>query len=234
MPAVPAIIMGGAALGSSLIGKKASDNAANAASKRSPEELALMKSQTGLANQQAEQGSSLFRTAMPGIQSTLKYYQTLANGGRAARMGAVANEAEDVAGAYTGADNALLRSNLRGGERDAQLAENSRAKAGQVARLVTGVRPQASNALLGGSMGLLDAAGGNQRSAGGMFGTLLGNSTGNRLQGNAIGSQTGSALTGQLGKLFANIMDQSKGSSWWGKGGSGGGGGDGFAGREMG
>lgn len=223
MPAVPAIIMGGAAIGSSLIGKKAAENSAEAASKRSPEEMALFKAQTGLANQEQAQGQQLFGTAMPAIQNTLRYYQTLLGGNRTARMGAVSGEAQDTAAAYSGANKALSRSGLRGGELVAQKAENERAKAGQIARLVTGVRPQAAAATAGQAQGLLGASSGFNAGAGNIFAGLLGNSTGNRLQGNAVGREAGSALTGQLGKLFANIMGSTRGK-WWDKGGGGGGG----------
>lgn len=219
MPAVPAIIMGGSAIGSALLGKKASNDAAEAASKRSPEELALMKSQTGLADQQTRQGSQLFGAAMPGISSTLRYYQSLLSGGRGARVAATSSEAGDVASAYEGANASLARSNVRGGELVQQQAENARAKAGQISRLVTGVRPQAASALGGMSGGLVGAAQGSQGQAGGIYGSLTGNATQNRQQGNLIGMQTGANLTGTLGKLFANIMNQGKSGSgsWWNK-----------------
>lgn len=225
MAAVPALIMGGSALGATFMGSKASESAAKAAQQRSPEELALMKSQTGLADTQNRQSQQLFGQAMPAVQNTMRYYSTLLGGGRGARRMAVSGESEDIGSAYAGADASLKRSNVRGGERVAQLAENSRAKAGQVARLTTGVRPMAAGALAQQGGGLVNSAlvGGN--SAGNMYSGLINNSTQNRQQGNMIGLQAGSNLTGQLGKLFAQIMAQGKGGSggsWWAGPGGGG------------
>lgn len=218
MPAgmIPALIMGGASIGSSLIGRSAANSAARAASQRSPEEIAALNAQTGLARQQTAQGSQLFGAAMPAISNTLRYYQTLLGGSRGARVAATSGEAEDIGNAYSGADAALRRSNVRGGELVQQQAENARAKAGQVARLVTGVRPQAASALTGEGMGLVSAAQGSQWQAGGIYSGLLGAGQQNRQQGNFIGLQTGSNLTGNLGRLVAQLVNQGKGS-WWGK-----------------
>ncbi len=217
--------MGGSALGSALIGSKASSDASKAAQQRSPEELALMKSQTGLADTQNRQSQQLFGTAMPAIQNTMNYYRTLL-GSRGARNMAVSGEREDVGNAYAGADASLRRSNVRGGELVQQQAENSRAKAGQIARLATGVRPQAAAALAQQGGGLVNASEGGAANAGGIYSGLIGNATQNRQQGNLIGLQTGSNLTGQLGKLFAQIMAQGKGGgsggSWWAGPGGGG------------
>jgi hypothetical protein len=85
---------------------------------------------------------------MPGIRSTLDYYQTLLNGDRAARMNAVSGEAQDTAAAYQGAGN-NINQNLRGGEREQALAQNATGRAGSIARLVTGVRPGAAAATAG-------------------------------------------------------------------------------------
>lgn len=232
MPAVPAIIMGGSAIGSALLGKKASDNASQAAQYRSPEETALLRSQTGLADQQRGQGAALFGQAMPAIQNTMRYYSTLLGGSRAARVAATSPEAESVSQAYGGADAALRRSNLRGGERDAQLAENQRAKAGQIARLVTGVRPQAAAGLGSQAMGLVGAGNAATTGAGALYSNLLGNATGNRLQANAVGQQAGQNTTDQIGRLVARIVGMGQGS-WWGKSASGGGGGMGWGSGET-
>lgn len=220
IPLLTAGIGAGGMIGSSLIGSKASHDASQAAQQRSPEEMALMKSQTGLADTQNRQSQQLFGTAMPAVNNTLRYYSTLLSGNRGARMAAVSPEAEDVSNAYAGADASLKRSNVRGGERVAQLAENSRAKAGQIARLTTGVRPMAANAMGSMGMGLVGAGDRSAAGANAGYSGLVSNSTNNRQQGNLIGLSAGQNLTGQLGKLFANIMGQGKsgsggGGSWW-------------------
>lgn len=172
---------------------------------RSPEELALMRSQTGLSDQLRRQGSDLFGSAMPGIQNTLGYYNTLLSGNRAARMGAVGQEAEDVAGAFAGADKAVGR-RLVGGERDQALAENARARAGQISRLTTGVRPQAAGAMANLGTNLIGAGAGMQGASGDIGARLLSNSTNNRQQANQFGLQAGQNTTSQLGSLMARLM----------------------------
>lgn len=225
MPAVPALIMGGTALVGSLMGDKSRSDTAKELSQRTPEELALMKSQTGLADQQRSQGSQLFAAGMPAITNTVKYYQTLLGGNRTARMNAVAPEAQDTAAAYQGADLALQRSGARGGERAQAQAENSRSKAGAVARLVTGVRPQAAAALGAQGQGLVGASTAANASAGGIYGNLLGADQQNRQQANTQGLQQGNKTSSNMGSLFARLIGNypGLGKGKWGFGDSGGG-----------
>lgn len=207
MPAVPALIMGGSALVGSLMGDKSRSDTAKELSQRTPEELALMKSETGLADQQRSQGSQLFQAGMPAITNTVKYYQTLLGGNRNARMAAVAPEAQDTAAAYQGADLALQRSGARGGERVQAQAENSRAKAGAVARLVTGVRPQAAAALGAQGQGLVTASTAANNSAGGIYGSLLGADQQNRQFAGKIGVEQGNKTSSGIGSLVARLMN---------------------------
>lgn len=120
MPAVPFLISAGGAWAGNALANRSANSAQQKASQRSPEELQFLLSQSGLMDTLKQQGSSLFANAMPGIRSTLNYYQTLLNGDRAARTAAVANEAEQVGQAYQGADQGV-KQNLRGGERDQAL-----------------------------------------------------------------------------------------------------------------
>lgn len=205
MPAVPALIMAGTTIGSSLLSSKIAGSAASQASQRSPEELAYMNSQTDLANQMRGQGQQAFGSAMPAIRSTLDYYQSLLNGDRQARMNAVSGEAQDTTAAYQGGANNIKR-NLRGGERDQALAENATSRAGAISRLVTGVRPGAAAASAQVGQGLLGAAGGFENSAAGIQGNLLSNSTYNRQQGNAYGQQAGADAGQNLGRLFGQLL----------------------------
>lgn len=204
MPAVPALIMAGGSIVSSIASKKAASSASKQAAQRSPEELAFMNSQTQLGDQMRQQGGQLFGTAMPQLRSTIDYYRTLLDGSRAARMNAVSGEAQDVGEAYQGADAAADK-NLRGGERDQAKAENARARAGGISRLVTGVRPGAAGAL--GSLGtsLVGASQGFEGTSADIGGNLLGNSTANRQGAFAVGQQAGANTSEQIGKLVGAL-----------------------------
>lgn len=206
MPAaVPAIIMGGSAIASSLYGGHAANSAAKKAAQRSPAEQRLLNSQTGLADQLRGQSGEMFKQAMPGVQNTLGYYRTLMTGNRGARMAAVSPEAEDVAKAYQGADSSVKRG-MVGGQRDQALAENARARAGQTARLITGVRPQAA-AAQGDLAGRLLGDSQNAASTAGNIGSgVLSNETSNRQGAFAFGQQAGQNAAGQMGALLAQLM----------------------------
>lgn len=214
MPAVPALIMaGGSAIGS-IAANKARKSATQQAAQRSPEEQALFAKQGQLADQSLAQGQQAFGTGMGQLRSTIDYYRTLLDGSRAARMNAVSGETQDVAQAYQGADVAAGK-NLRGGERDQAMAENSRAKAGQISRLVTGVRPGAAQALSGIGSGLVGAAQGFEGQAGNIQGNLLGNSTDNRMQANQAGDKAAERTGAAIGNITGLLAGQS-----WGRGGS--------------
>lgn len=214
--------MAGGAIASHKLAGKAATDTAKIAAQRSPEESQLMQAQTGLANQQKDQGGKLFDTAMPAIKNTLGYYGTLLSGNRAARMGAVAPEAQDVSAAYGGADKAVKRQ-LVGGERQTALAENARAKAGQIARLTSGVRPGAAAASGGMGMQLAGQGVNATQGAGNIFGSLVSNSTQNRQSANLLGYKAGQDTSSNIGALIANLLQQYPGGRGGSKGGSMGG-----------
>lgn len=214
MPAIPAIISGGAAIGSSLIGGMMGKKAASTAMEKTPQELAAFDANTKLAGQQTRQGNEMFNTAMPAVRNSLNYYGTLLGGNRAARVGAVAPEAESVSGAYEGANKAIGRSYISGGVKDQALAENARAKAGQIARLTTGVRPMAAQGMAQIAGSLIPQAEDRYRGASGIYGQQGNSEMANR----KIGSDAGTQTSGNFGRLFAQILNIT------GKGKSGGGG----------
>lgn len=202
MPAIPAIISGGAAIGASLIGSKMGKSAADAAMQRTPAEQGAFDANTKLAGGQVQQSNQMFATAMPAVRNSLNYYQTLLGGNRAARMGAVAPEAESVSGAYRGAETALKRNYVQGGQRDMALAENSRARAGDIARLTTGVRPGAAAASAGIAQNLIPAAQRGYGTAAGIYGGQVNN----EMQNRQYGDQAGSRTSANFGRLFAQIL----------------------------
>lgn len=226
MPAVPIAI----GVGSMIANHYASKAAAKQAMEKTPQETAAFDANTKLATQQAQQGNEMFQTAMPGVKNSLNYYNTLLSGNRAARTAAVAPEAESVASAYDGANKAIGRGYVQGGQRDQAVAENARSKAGQIARLTTGVRPMAANAIAGISGSILPGAAQRAGTASNIYGQQANSEMLNRQYGNKVGDQTSQ----NFGRLFAQIMNLTKG----GGGASGGlyptGGGSGQPGDDAG
>lgn len=204
-----AILSTAGTVASSYLSSKAARDAAAAAAARTPEELALIKSQTALADQARTQSAALYKTAVPAVTSTLDYYKNLLSGNRSARFAAVSPEAQDVAAAYKGAD-ASVKNNLRGGERDQALAENARQRAGGIARLTTGVRPQAASALSSEGTSLLNTASGGTSAAGGIYSGLIANETGNRMNANQIGQEAGATTGKTYGSLIADLLSMSR------------------------
>lgn len=220
MPAIPAIISGGAAIGSSLIGAKMGKSASEAAMQKTPEEQAAFANNSRLAGQQVSQGNEMFGAAMPAVRSSLNYYQTLLGGNRAARVGAVAPEAESIGSSYAGADKAVERGYVQGGQRDMALAENARSKAGAISRLTTGVRPMAAQGAANIAGQLIPAAQRGYGTAAGIYGGQGNSEFQNRQMGQQVGTQT----SGNFGRLFAQILNltgKKGGSSSGGGGGNG-------------
>lgn len=215
MPAVPALIMAGGSVVGSIAAGKARKSAQKQAMQRSPEEQALMDKQGGLQDQATAQGKQTFSGGMGQLRSTIDYYRSLLNGDRATRMNAVSGEAQDTADAYQGADVAANKT-LRGGERDQAVAENARAKAGSVARLVTGVRPGAAAALTGIGQNLLSTSEGFSGQAANIGANLLGNSTDNRFKANEAGDKAAEGVGSAIGNITGLVAG--------GFGGAGGGG----------
>jgi hypothetical protein len=205
MPAIPALITAGGYLGGQFMANKAASSAQKNAMQRTPEELGLIRSQTATSDALRKQGGELFQTAMPGVQSSLNYYQTLLNGNRQARTNAVAPEAGDQAQAFQGSEGAIKR-NLTGGERDQALAENARQRAGAISRLTTGVRPAAASGIAGLAPGLINSGTSAEGGSANIVGNLLGNETSNRQDANAYGFQAGQNTAAGIGALVSQIL----------------------------
>ncbi|PYQ25564.1 MAG: hypothetical protein DMF56_27170 [Acidobacteria bacterium] len=201
MPAVPFIVQGGLAAGSAIAGHYASKSAAAGAMNRSPEEQAALARQSQAATQSAQFGNQFSSLALPRVGQALNYYGTLLGGNRAAIRGAVAPETQDINEAYRGADTSLGRTYIQGGQREQALAENARAKAGQISRLIGGVRPMAAQGLSQLGLGAAQA-GQQQQYIGGLLNQgLLQQGFQNRL----LGQQAGANAAGQWGGLFARL-----------------------------
>jgi hypothetical protein len=213
MPAVPAIIGAGGAIGSSLIGS----HAASEAMKLTPEERRAYDAQSGLADQMKSQGTKLFGTAMPALQNTLSYYQTLmGRGGRSAADALTAPARENVSSVYKGAARGLVKSGVQGGARDTALADLNREKAGQMSRLVTGVQGNAAQAQGGLAGNLIGSAGGFESGAGSLYGNMGDVAGKNKRLGLETGGKTASGFGGLMAQLM-NIYGGSKGKGATGK-----------------
>jgi hypothetical protein len=216
VPAIPAIISGGAAIGSALIGGKMGQSAANKAMEKTPEEQAAFANNTKLAGQQTGQSNQMFGMAMPAVRNSLNYYQTLLGGNRAARNAAVGSEAESIGSAYEGANQAVDRGYVQGGQRDLAVAENARAKAGAISRLTTGVRPMAAQGAAGIASGLMGNAQRGYGNAAGIYNQQGVTEMANR----RFGSEAGTATSGNFGRLFAQILNLTRGGKSSGGGSS--------------
>lgn len=197
MPAIPALITGGAGIASSLIGK----SSANAAATRSPEETAALASNTGIANRASDQSGKLFDAAMPAVGSAIKYNDTLLNGSRPAMDLATAGTRAAVGDTYTGADRAISMRTPGAGQARAR-AELNRGRAADIARITTGVQPNAAANLAGIGTGLIPAAGAGLNTATAANNANLTSGMANRTQANTVGSNT----AGSFGRIFAQIM----------------------------
>lgn len=202
MPAVPYLVQGGLAVGGALASSAAGRAASRAAMNRSPEELQAMQRLEGLSTQASQTGQQYGAMAAPALGRTFNYYNTLLGGNRAAIRQAVSPELQDIGEAYKGADTAIGKGYISGGERNQALAENARARAGQISRLIGGVRPMA--AAQGGQLAG-QVAGISQQS---QYLAQLANQNllGQGFQNRLLGQQAGGQAAGQWGSLFARLM----------------------------
>lgn len=210
-PAVPWIIKGGAALGGSLLGRKAQQGAM----KRSPEESAALGGAQNVAGQLSSTGTNLIQQGAPLQGQAASYWSTLLGGNRAAMAQATAAPRAAITDVYRGAESNLTRSGVRGASRDVAKAELGRDRASQIAGLTTGVQPMAASAL--GEVGSdLTRTGSNLLGqSGSIWGNLLGAGFANRKYGRQEGEKAGSSigsflfdiLSGTIGKKFGGGGD---------------------------
>jgi hypothetical protein len=124
--------------------------------KPSGEDQQLQAAQANLANimsstgqQSAQEGSTLFNLALPGLQEATKYYGTLASGDPAALARANAPAIQQITGASNSAKQNIVQDNPRGGERNLALEEADISKGAQISNLTTGSYTNAFGSLAG-------------------------------------------------------------------------------------
>ncbi len=214
----------GLMIGGSMLASWLGSRSAKKKTQQTPQEAEAMGAQTGLARQLGSQGRQLFNMGMPALQQGSSYLRTLAGGNRAATSQLLAPDIENVNDVYGGAKKSLSRF-LRGPEKDMQLGELERERAGGISRLFRDARPNAVSRLLdfGGdttSQGM-SAAGG----AAGIHSGVQNSLFRNRYAGADLERQAGA----DYGNLFFQMMQMAGGG-----GGGGGGGGKGTSWRGFG
>lgn len=197
-PAVPWIIKGGSLLGGMLAGKQAEKGAMA----RSPEEAANFTGATTAAGGLATQGTRLMQQGNQALQQPLSYYSTLLGGNRAQMAQATAGTRASLTDTYRGAERSLEQGGVRGAAADLAKGELARDRAGQIARLTTGVQPMAAAALSDMGTNLTSQGARDVAGAGSLYGDLAEMGTKNRVYGREEGAKTGSVF----GSLIFDIL----------------------------
>lgn len=177
-----AAVMGGSAIYGAYQAHKASSKAD-----------ALTANQTALGKTQAAQSQSLFKQGMPQLQQAGNYFSTLAKGDRAATTQALAPAVANINDVYGGTARTLSRF-LRGPERDTQMAEAERERAGKIGSLFRDAPGEANAQLatMGGSE--VSAGMGGASSAAGIFSNAAQTNNQNETQSRQAGSDFGGLL----------------------------------------
>lgn len=205
-PAVPWIIKGGSILGGMIAGKKAQSSAMQ----RSPEEQAALQGAQGAAGTLTTQGQSLIGQGTPMLGQAGNYWQTLLQGNRGAMAQATAGPRAALTDIYRGAEKNLERSGVRGATRDVAAAELGRDRAGQIARLTTGIQPQAAQNLAQVGSELLGTGAPMLGQAGSIWGNLLGQGQQNRVYARGEGEKAGKAWGGLIFDILQGTFGKKK------------------------
>jgi hypothetical protein len=153
-------------------------------------------------------GSAQYGQGQGQLQQSGKYFSTLASGNRSAMTQALAPQIEATNDVYSGTTRSLSRF-LRGPEKDLQLAEAERGRAGAVSSLFRGGRGSANSALAemgagnaGQGMGLFSQSLGANTAAGGMYGGVAGLSQ----RASEQTAQNKAQFWKGIGSLFGNAL----------------------------
>lgn len=196
--------------GTALVGSYLNYRGAKNASKRTPEEQNALTAQTGVANQLRDQSSSLFRMGTPALSQAGRYYSTLASGNRGAMTQALAPEIEQTNQVYGGTRRSLARF-LRGPDRDYQMGELERQRAGSVASLFREGRTNAVARLLDYGQGTTATATSALGGSAGIYGNVGRTAQNDRFAGNQMQQQAGYA-SGQLLMQLLQMYSQRQGN----------------------
>ena len=180
---------------------------ARKASQRTPEETAALQTQTNASNQLIDQGRMLTNFGLPKLQQAGNYFSTLAGGNRAALQQQLAPDVRNINDVYGGTQRTLARF-LKGPDRDYQMGELSRQRAGQIGSLFTGARDRAAGTLL--NLGQYGVSGGTTAlsSAAGVAANAGQSAFQNRVYGNQIGAQAGSNTASLIFSLLQSYLNR--------------------------
>lgn len=204
--AIP-LLYGATAIGSGI----ASYRSAKKAGKLSPVEEEAQRTQQGASNALTDQGRMLTNYGMPQLQQASRYYSTIAGGNRAAIQQTLAPDVANINDTYGGTQRTLARF-LKGPDRDYQLGELARQRAGAIGSLFTGARQRGVESLVNlGQYGVSQGAAAYGGAAG-VAGNLASMGQSNRQYATQLQRDAGAGtanLVFQLLKLYA----QQRGSS---------------------
>ena len=175
---------------------------------------AMLAAQQQAAQQQMAQSGQLFNMGAPLVNQGATYYQKLLRGDRAALRSATSPEANEVTDIYRGAENSIRRSNLTGANRDRQMGELARERAGRIASLVPIARRAAAEQVTGLGQNLVQGGQSGLNAASGALGNVS--------QQNSQNQQDSDTRWGNYGKSLGGLITDVYKA--WPRGGSGGGG----------
>ena len=139
------------------------------------EDQQLQQSQANLANvmastgkQSAQEGSTLFNLALPGLEKSESYYGKLASGDPQALATANAPAIQQITGASNSAKKNIIQDQPRGGERNLALEEADLSSGAQISQLTTGSYTGSFGSLAG--LGGQNVSQGNAATATGLQG----------------------------------------------------------------
>lgn len=207
---MPAAVIPAIYAASAIGGGIASYKAAKAASKRTPEEQQALQTQTAASQQLLNQGRTLTNYGLPLLQQGGKYFSTLMGGNRAALQQQLAPDIANLNDVYGGTQKTLQRF-LRGPDRDYQMGELARQRAGAIGSLFTGARDRAAGNVV--NLGQYGVSGGTSALSGaaGVASNLGAGAFQNRVYGNQQTAQAGAGTAQLLFSLLQTYLGQKGG-----------------------
>lgn len=157
--------------------------------------------QLGAAGDLKGQGNQLFQQGQGQLQQSGRYFSTMASGNRGAMTQALSPEISSLNDVYGGTGRTLSRF-LRGPEKDVQLGELERNRAGQVGSLFTTGRANANAALTGMGTSAVGTGVGATGAAGSLFGGAARTAQDARVEELKAQQQAGAGF----GSLFINLL----------------------------
>ncbi|HEY9016317.1 MAG TPA: hypothetical protein VIM84_14785 [Gemmatimonadales bacterium] len=220
--AIPAIIGAAGSVGAAGLGYLSSRKAG----RQSPAELQAQQAQQGYQRELAGQGRELTQTGrtltqygLPQLQQATGYFSKLASGGRGVTNQVLAPETERLNAVYGGTQRTLSRF-LRGPDRDYQMGELARERAGAIGGLARDARQAGVAGLVNlGQYGVeagrgFAGAGANAMSGAAGIASNVASQAGNaRIAGADLQRQAGADIGGLVFQLLKGMSGRAGGRS---------------------